>query len=77
MTLAVPGFIEGHGHFVGLGQSMMTLDLTQAETCNDIMQLTRTSASNWSKLIVTGLPAPAWESDTTQAFACAYPIQYA
>lgn len=35
--LAVPGFIEGHGHFVGLGQSMMTLDLTRAESWDDIV----------------------------------------
>src|SRR5688572_20791165 len=25
--LAVPGLIESHGHFMGLGQSKMTLDL--------------------------------------------------
>ena len=25
--LAIPGFIEGHGHFTSLGQSMMMLDL--------------------------------------------------
>ena len=30
--LAIPGFIEGHGHFVWLGQSKMILDLTKAET---------------------------------------------
>lgn len=42
--LAVPGFIEGHGHFVGLGQSMMTLDLTQAETWDDIVDQVRQAA---------------------------------
>src|SRR6185295_17814179 len=26
--LAIPGFIEGHGHFVGLGESRLGLDLT-------------------------------------------------
>ena len=34
--LAVPGFIEGHGHFVGLGHSMQILDLTKAKTWEDI-----------------------------------------
>src|SRR3712207_4048579 len=28
--LAVPGFIEGHGHFVSLGRSRMMLDLRAA-----------------------------------------------
>ena len=44
--LAVPGFIEGHGHFVGLGQSMMTLDLTQAETWEDIVDQVRQAAQS-------------------------------
>ena len=35
--LAVPGFIEGHGHFMGLGQAQMILDLTQAENWDDIV----------------------------------------
>jgi predicted amidohydrolase YtcJ len=33
----VPGFIEGHGHFMSLGRAQMILDLTQA--------------ANWSELI--------------------------
>ncbi len=36
--LLIPGFIEGHGHFVGLGQSKMMLDLTKAETWDDIVK---------------------------------------
>lgn len=36
--LAIPGFIEGHGHFVGLGQSKMVLDLRQAKTWDDIIR---------------------------------------
>jgi len=35
--LAVPGFIEGHGHFMGLGNAKMILDLTQAGTWEDIV----------------------------------------
>ena len=42
--LAIPGFIEGHGHFVGLGRSKMILDLTKAETWDDIVQLVKEAA---------------------------------
>ena len=34
---AMPGLIEGHAHFVGLGQSMMMLNLSQAKTWDDIV----------------------------------------
>ena len=36
--LVIPGFIEGHGHFLGLGQSKMMLDLTKASTWDDIVE---------------------------------------
>ena len=35
--LAIPGLIEGHGHFVSLGESKMVLDLSQAVTWEDIV----------------------------------------
>jgi predicted amidohydrolase YtcJ len=35
--LAVPGFIEGHGHFVGLGEALTVLDLTGARSWDDIV----------------------------------------
>jgi predicted amidohydrolase YtcJ len=35
---AMPGFIEGHGHFMGLGQSKMVLDLRKAKTWDDIIR---------------------------------------
>ncbi len=35
--LAVPGFIEGHGHFLGLGNALSVLDLTTADTWQDIV----------------------------------------
>lgn len=34
---AMPGFIEGHAHFVGLGESMMMLNLHQAKTWEEIV----------------------------------------
>jgi predicted amidohydrolase YtcJ len=35
--LVTPGFIEGHGHFVGLGQSLQMLDLSAAKTWDEIV----------------------------------------
>jgi predicted amidohydrolase YtcJ len=35
--LAVPGFIEGHGHFLSLGESKETLDLTKAKNWDEIV----------------------------------------
>jgi predicted amidohydrolase YtcJ len=35
--LAMPGFIEGHGHYTGLGESKLVVDLTKARTWDDIV----------------------------------------
>ena len=35
----MPGFIEGHAHFYGLGQSKMMLDLSTAKTWDDVCLL--------------------------------------
>ncbi len=35
--LAIPGFIEGHGHFTGVGEFRMNLNLREAQTWNDIV----------------------------------------
>jgi predicted amidohydrolase YtcJ len=35
--LAVPGFIEGHGHFLGLGDAKAQLDLTRARSWDEIV----------------------------------------
>lgn len=37
--LAIPGFIEGHGHFMGLGNAKLILDLTTASTWQDIVDM--------------------------------------
>ena len=42
--LAMPGFIEGHGHFTGLGQSKLSLDLTTARSWDDIVALVAEAA---------------------------------
>lgn len=33
----IPGLIEGHGHFLGLGQSLMMLNLAQAKTWDEVV----------------------------------------
>ena len=37
--LVVPGLIEGHGHFMGLGQSKLILDLTTAASWDEIVAM--------------------------------------
>ena len=37
--LAVPGLIEGHGHFMGLGEAKMNLDLTRTENWDEIVAM--------------------------------------
>ncbi len=36
--IVTPGFIEGHGHFLGLGEAMMTLDLQDARSFDEIIE---------------------------------------
>ncbi len=35
--LAIPGLVESHGHFMGFGQSKMTLDLMDVKDWNEII----------------------------------------
>lgn len=41
---AVPGFIEGHGHFLGLGQAKMGLDLMDTRSWEEIVALVEQTA---------------------------------
>ena len=41
---AMPGFIEAHGHFMGLGEAKMQLDLTTATSWDDIVQMVAAAA---------------------------------
>ncbi|MDG2014177.1 MAG: amidohydrolase, partial [Pirellulaceae bacterium] len=43
--LATPGFIEGHGHFIGTGQSKMMLDLSTAESWDDVAEQVQTAVA--------------------------------
>lgn len=42
--LAIPGFIEGHGHFLGVGDSAMQLDLRGARTWDEIVAMVAAAA---------------------------------
>ena len=37
--LAIPGFVEGHAHFTGIGLSKVNLDLTRANTWDEIVAM--------------------------------------
>jgi predicted amidohydrolase YtcJ len=43
--LALPGFIDSHGHFVSLGRSKRILDLTRARDYDDIVRLVKATAA--------------------------------
>lgn len=42
--LAVPGLIEGHGHYMGLGRARMILDLTTVRAWEDIVTMVAAAA---------------------------------
>jgi len=42
--LLIPGFIEGHGHYLGLGESKLVLDLTTAHSWDDIVAMVGAAA---------------------------------
>jgi predicted amidohydrolase YtcJ len=42
--LAIPGFIEGHGHFTGVGQARMNLNLTKARSWDEIVAMVAEAA---------------------------------
>lgn len=37
----LPGFIEGHGHFMGMGTMLLNLNLMEAKSFDDILQMTK------------------------------------
>jgi predicted amidohydrolase YtcJ len=70
--LAIPGFIEAHGHFTSLGESKLGLDLTRARSWDEIVALVGGAARNaapgqwivgrgWHQEKWTSTPTPAVE----------------
>ncbi len=45
-ALTIPGLIESHGHFTGLGESKTVLDLTKARSWDDIVALVAEAAKS-------------------------------
>ena len=43
-ALAIPGIIDSHGHFTGLGAAKMILDLTKAQSWGEIVAMVREAA---------------------------------
>jgi predicted amidohydrolase YtcJ len=44
--MAMPGFIEGHGHFMGIGQAKMNLNLMHVRNWDEVMQLVAAAAAD-------------------------------
>jgi hypothetical protein len=76
--LAVPGFIESHGHFMGLGTSKTILDLRQAATWDEIVAMVGEAAAaaepgawirgrGWHQEKWTAPPSPAVEGAPVHA----------
>jgi predicted amidohydrolase YtcJ len=76
--LAIPGFIEGHGHFMGLGESKLQLDLTRANSWDDIVAMVRDAAAKarpgewirgrgWHQEKWNRAPTPAVEGNPVHA----------
>ena len=44
--LAIPGFIEGHGHFMGIGDAQMILDLATPSSWQEVVDLVADAAAS-------------------------------
>ena len=44
--LAIPGFIEGHGHYLNMGRARMILDLTTAASWREIVDMVAEASAN-------------------------------
>ena len=76
--LAIPGFIESHGHFTGVGEMKLQLDLTKARSWDDIVALVGDAAKKakpgewirgrgWHQEKWTSRPEPNVEGFPTHA----------
>jgi len=43
--LAIPGFIEGHGHFTGVGQARIVLSLTRVKNWDEVVAMVKEAAA--------------------------------
>ena len=66
--LAIPGFIEGHGHFTGIGQMKMNLNLRDARSWDQIVSMVGAAAheakpGDW--IVGRGWHQEKWDSRPT------------
>lgn len=66
---AMPGFIEGHGHFSGLGQSLMNLNFLKSRSWEEIVSMVEEAAKNakpgeW--IVGRGWHQEKWEESPEQ-----------
>tara|TARA_R110002124_G_scaffold206581_4_gene373186 strand:+ start:26446 stop:28194 length:1749 start_codon:yes stop_codon:yes gene_type:complete len=77
--ILTPGWIEGHGHFMGLGYSELNLDLSNTKSFDEIIKkvkasTNKTSAGNW--IIGRGWHQSKWTSQP-QEIINGFPIHQA
>jgi predicted amidohydrolase YtcJ len=68
--LAVPGFIESHAHFTGVGDAQRILDLTKAATFDDVVAMVQTaarSAAEGTWILGRGWHQEKWRSPPHEA----------
>src|SRR5258706_2772392 len=56
--LAIPGFIDGHGHFTGVGQARITLNLTKVKNWDEVVAMVKDAALKASP--GERIPGPGW-----------------
>jgi predicted amidohydrolase YtcJ len=76
--LAIPGFIEGHGHFTGVGEARIVLNLTMVRNWDEVVAMVKDAAARarpgewirgrgWHQDKWDKRPVPAVEGFPTQA----------
>ena len=57
----IPGFIEGHGHLMGIGYNLIDLDLLKTKSYDEIIELVKNKANNLPK--GTWIIGRGWHQD--------------
>jgi hypothetical protein len=69
--IMTPGWIEGHGHFMGLGYNLLNLDLSAAKNYHEIVDKVRLTAANTTPgqwIIGNGWHQSKWEEPAKKSF---------
>ncbi len=68
---AIPGFIESHGHFIGLGKNKKRLDLKKANNWDDIIMMVKKKAETAKKgewIVGRGWHQEKWNTKIKKIF---------